>query len=265
MDSFIVATFNVNSIRSRLHVVIPWLEANRPRFFCMQETKVSDDEFPLSPFEDQGYHVVFRGEKRYNGVAVASLEKPGHFSAGFDDGEPPDEDRLICARYDDLTILNIYVPQGRSRDHEQFRYKLRWFERLLMYLERNHSPDEPLLCCGDLNIAPEEIDVHDPKRLLGHVDFNPEVWEAFDRLKAWGLEDVFRRHHPGEPGRYTFFDYRVPDSLGRGLGWRIDHILATPPLSSRSADSFIDLETRAAERPSDHAVLAARFHWCCDG
>ena len=93
------------------------------------------------------------------------------------------------------------------------------------------SPAAPLIWCGDLNVAPEDIDVHDPKRLLGHVCFTPEVWEAFAAVRSWGLEDLFRRRHPGKPGRYTFFDYRVPAAVKRGLGWRIDHILATPPLA----------------------------------
>ena len=110
-----------------------------------------------------------------------------------------------------------------------------------------------------MNVAPSEIDVHDPKRLLGHVCFTPEVWDAYAAVRAWGLEDLFRRHHPEEPGRYTFFDYRVPGAVKRGLGWRIDHILSTPTLAARCLSCEIDLNPRLAEKPSDHTILTADF------
>jgi len=118
---------------------------------------------------------------------------------------------------------------------------------------------DPLIWCGDLNVAPEPIDVHDPKRLLGHVCFTPEVWNAFSEVKSWGLSDIFRKHHSGQPGQYTFFDYRVAGSVARGLGWRIDHILATRPLAERSGSCFIDMKPRLEEKPSDHTILFAEF------
>ncbi|MCK9230603.1 MAG: exodeoxyribonuclease III [Syntrophales bacterium] len=260
MKSFRVATFNVNSIRARLHIVLPWLEKHRPRFLCLQETKVADEAFPSEEFGKAGYHVIFRGAKRYNGVAIACLDKPVSVSFGFDDDGPPDEDRIIQATYDDgVTVLNLYVPQGRDREHPQFDYKLVWFERLVRYLERCASPEEPLVLCGDLNVARDGIDVHDPKRLLGHVDFTPEVWDRFDRLLAWGLDDIFRKHNRGVEKQFTYFDYRVPGALDRQLGWRVDHILATPPLAARSQGSCIDLEPRRMEKPSDHTILVAKF------
>jgi len=260
MKMFRISTYNVNSIRSRLHIVIPWLRENRPDVLCMQETKVEDEKFPTFEFEEIGYHVVRKGGKRYNGVAIASLEKPEQVSFGFDDGGAPDPDRLIRGRYSGVTVLNLYVPQGRDREDPQFRYKLQWFDRLGRYLKKHSSPEEFLVCCGDLNVARETIDVHDPKRLLGHVDFTPEVWDAFDALMSWGLVDVFRRHHPGEAGQYAFFDYRVPRALDRGLGWRVDHILATESLARTSTGASIDLGPRRAEKPSDHTVMTAEFH-----
>jgi exodeoxyribonuclease-3 len=254
-----IATYNVNSIRSRLHIVLPWLAQHRPDVFCMQETKVADGQFPAGEFEAAGYQVTFRGAKQYNGVAVASLEKPEWVRFGLADDGPADEDRLIMAVLDGITIVNTYVPQGRERDTEHFAYKLAWFDRLRNLLVRHFSPDTPLVWCGDLNVAPETIDVHDPQRLLGHVCFTPEVWEAFASVRSWGLEDLFRRHHPAEPDRYTFYDYRVPQAVKRGLGWRIDHILATPALAARSVRCEIDLEPRLAEKPSDHTILLADF------
>ena len=260
MNTFKVATYNVNSIRSRLHIIIPWLEENRPDALCMQETKVNDAKFPASEFVKAGYHVAFKGEKQYNGVAVASLQKPEQVSFGLNDEDgPADTDRLIRVDFPGITLLNTYVPQGRDRDTPQFAYKLKWFERFRAFLERQLSPDRPLIWLGDLNVAPENIDVHDPKRLLGHVCFTPEVWEAFAVVKSWGLTDIFRRHHPDEAKHYSFFDYRVPNSVERGLGWRIDHILATAPLAEKSTRCHIDIKPRRAEKPSDHTIVVAEF------
>jgi exodeoxyribonuclease-3 len=259
MRTFRLATYNVNSIRSRLHIIIPWLKKNQPDVLCMQETKVEDGKFPVSEFEDAGYHIIFKGEKRYNGVAVASLENPKDVSFGLDDGGPSDKDRLIKGVFSGIPVLNTYVPQGHDRESPQFTYKLKWFRRLKAFLEKSYSSDKPLIWCGDLNVAPEAIDVHNPKRLLGHVCFTPEVWKAFDLVKSWGFTDLFRRFHPGEAGHYTFFDYRVPKSVDRGLGWRVDHILTTMPLAAKSVNCSIDMNTRLADRPSDHTLLFAEF------
>lgn len=260
MSIFRIATYNVNSIRSRLHIIIPWLQEHRPDVLCMQETKVDDAHFPVTEFTSAGYYVVFKGEKQYNGVAVASLKKPDDVSFGLADKGQADEARMIRADFSGISVINTYVPQGRDRDAAQFIYKLEWFKRLRNYLERFFSSDRHIIWLGDLNVAPENIDVHDPKRLLGHVCFTPEVWEAYAAVKAWGFEDIFRRHHPGEAGQYTFFDYRVPKSVDRGLGWRVDHILATVPLAQRSANCRIDLRPRLMEKPSDHTILMAEFN-----
>ena len=224
----------------------------------MQETKVEDAKFPAAEFEALDYVVSFRGNKQYNGVAIASKKKPQKISFGLPD-EPADPDRLACAQFDDLIILNAYVPQGQDVDRPQFAYKLAWFNRLKKYLQKNFKPDQKLILCGDFNVAPGQIDVHDPKRILGHVSFNPEVWKAYEDVASWGLTDVFRSHHPDEPGQYTFFDYRVRDSVGRNLGWRVDHILATKTTAATSILCTIDLATRLAEKPSDHAVIYAEW------
>jgi exodeoxyribonuclease-3 len=253
-----IATYNVNSIRSRMHIVLPWLQKNNPDYFCMQETKVADAGFPAAELEALGYYVVFKGDKQYKGVAIASKQKPQKVVFGFD-SEPADPDRIIIAAYNDLTIINTYIPQGQEVESPQFAYKLEWFARLKKYLQKHFQPQNEIIWCGDLNVAPEDIDVHDPKRILGHVCFNPEVWKVYEDVKSWGFIDVFRKHHPGVAGQYTFFDYRIKDSVNRKLGWRVDHILATKSLAGKSKSCTIDLASRLAEKPSDHLILYAQW------
>jgi exodeoxyribonuclease-3 len=254
-----VATYNCNSIRARLNLVLDWLERERPDALCLQETKVRDPEFPLDVFQDLGYHVTFRGQKAHAGVAVLSLEKPEEVSFGLDDGEDPDEPRLVRTQLAGIALINTYVPQGRSADSPHFQYKLRWLRRMRAFFARHYTPRDPLVWAGDFNIAPQPIDVYDPGRLAKHVDFHPDGRQALEEVRAWGLVDVFRVHRPDQPGQYTFWDYRVPNALERGMGWRLDHIWATKPLAERSTRAWIDVDARKAQKPSDHTFLVAEF------
>lgn len=256
--SFVVATWNVNSVRSRLHALLPWLETIAPDVVCLQETKVQDADFPREAIEESGYRAIFRGQKAYNGVAILSKRPIELVRCGFDDGGPADEARLIVGDVEGISIVNTYVPQGRAPDHEMFAYKLAWFVRLRRFFESHFLPEDLLLWTGDLNVAPRPIDVHDPKRLEGHVCFNPEVTKGLEDVASWGWVDVFRKHVP-EPGQYTYYDYRTKDGIAEGKGWRVDHIHATCPLSDRSMNAWIDLEPRRGERPSDHAPMLAEF------
>lgn len=253
-----IATFNANSLRSRLGIVIDWLKKNRPDALCIQETKVQDSEFPSMAFIEAGYHAVFRGEKSYNGVAVLSLEKPRELSFGFNDGKQADETRLLYARIGSVRIVNTYVPQGRDIDHEMYRYKQEWLHRLREYFDRHFTPRMRVLWLGDMNVAPEKIDIHNAEKQHNHVCFHRDIRDAFTNAVKWGFVDVFRKHHP-EPGQYTFFDYRTVNAVKKRMGWRVDHIMATKSLAAKSTGAFIDLEPRMMEKPSDHTFLAAEF------
>ncbi len=258
-----IATFNANSIRARMPIVVDWLAKNKPDVLCLQETKVQDEDFPAADFENAGYHVAFKGEKSYNGVAIASREPLKDVAFGLDDGGPPDESRLIRATISGVHIVNTYVPQGREPDSPMYQYKLEWFSRLAAFFAKHYTPQQRVVWCGDLNVAPTGFDVYDPKRLMGHVCFNPEVQEAFRRVVDWGFIDVFRKHR-SMAGEYTFFDYRVPNAMKRGMGWRVDHILATRVFAARSLDSYIDLEPRKLPKSSDHTPLVAEFSFATD-
>jgi exodeoxyribonuclease-3 len=259
MGNFRIATFNVNSIRSRLPVLERWLKDNRVDCLCLQETKVEDGSFPAPFFEDLGYHVVFSGEKSYNGVAIASSLPPDEYGFGLDDGEEPSgKTRIAWCRFGDLRVVNAYVPQGKSIDHPDYPLKLRFFKRMEAFLRSMGVPKEPLVLVGDLNGAPTDIDVTHPENKRDHVCFHEDVREAFRSLCSTSLVDVFRKHRPGE-GEFSFWDYRVKGALERNIGWRIDHILATVPLADRSVDSYSDREPRSWEKPSDHTVVVAEF------
>jgi len=253
-----IATFNVNSLRKRVQIVLDWLEHHQPDVLCLQETKVQDSEFPLLAFASSGYDVTFRGMKSYNGVAVLSRTKPEAVFYGFDDGGEPDDSRLMRAVIGGISIVNTYVPQGFEIISPKYRYKLDWYARLRRYFDKHLSAKEPAIWCGDMNVAPRPIDVHSPEKHLKHVCYHEDARKAYESTVAWGFADVFCKLHPDRQ-QYTFWDYRAPSSLEANKGWRIDHILATAPLAERCTAVEVDVEPRRANEPSDHTFLWAKF------
>ena len=252
-----IASFNVNSVRVRLDIILGWLAAASPDVLCLQETKVTDDKFPAAAFEEAGYGAVFSGEKTYNGVAILSALPLTDVRMGFDD-EGLWSTRLISAAAGGVTVVNAYAPQGSHPSSPKFSEKLEWFGLLHDWFDRNFRPADPVVWAGDFNIAPEPRDVYDPAGLAGQVGFHPDEHAVLARLRAWGFVDVFRLHEPGE-AQYTFFDYRLRGGVRSGLGWRVDHIWATRPVASRSTRAWIDLAPRLLERPSDHTPIVADF------
>jgi exodeoxyribonuclease-3 len=257
-----IATFNVNSIRIRLPIVLQWLEQHQPDVLCLQETKVQDEQFPALAFASAGYHVAYRGMKSYNGVAVLSRKAPEAVFYGFDDHAPePDDERLMRVVIDGIPIINTYVPNGFKIDSLKYTYKLGWYMRLRMYFEKHLSPDRPAVWCGDMNVAPEPIDVHSPEKHLKHVCFHEDARRAYKETLTWGFTDVFRKLYPDRQ-QFTFWDYLRPSSLDKNKGWRIDHILATAPMVDRCIKVEVDIEPRRAGSPSDHTFLWAEFSGC---
>lgn len=254
-----IASFNVNSLRARLPIVLQWLVGHQPDVLCVQETKVQDVDFPTDAFDNTSYKHVFKGQKSYNGVAIFSKNQISDVKFGFDN-EPKDEARLVKAEINGIVIVNTYIPQGYLPESEKFEYKLSWFNRLLTFFDKNFKPADPILWVGDFNIAPEPIDVYDPEGLLGHVCFHPDVHKALEMVCNWGFVDVFRMYCK-EAGQYTFWDYRLRNSFKRNLGWRLDHIMATKPLAKKAVACYIDKEPRAKEKPSDHTPIVAEFDW----
>jgi len=254
-----IASFNVNSLRARLQIVLQWLAEAKPDVLCVQETKVQDKDFPAEPFMRAGYNCAFKGQKSYNGVGVFSRTKLENVRFGLDT-EPQDPARLVAVKVRGIMIINTYVPQGFEPESDKFRYKLEWFARLRDYLEGQYKPSDPVLWTGDMNVAPEAADVYDPEGLLGSVCFCPEVQAAFGKVGNWGFVDLFRKHCK-ENGRYTFWDYRLPNAFKRNLGWRLDHMMATETVARRCTACYIDTAPRMAPKPSDHTPIVAEFDW----
>ena len=252
-----IATFNVNSVRKRLPIVLEWMTANRPDVMCLQETKVEDKDFPLAPFKDLGYHVAYRGMKAYNGVATMSLEKPSDVAYGLCEGPDSEDFRIIRTVVHGIPIVNTYMPQGFLIDSPKYAYKLNWYKRLRDYFDQFLKPDQPAVWLGDLNVAPSDIDVHAPEKHKKHVCFHELARAAYLETVGWGFVDVFRKLYP-ERVQYTFWDF-LQNSFARDKGWRIDHILATRPLAERCTKVEVDLTPRRAPSPSDHTVVWAEF------
>lgn len=252
-----IVTWNVNSIRARKERVLAWLTAQQPEIVCLQETKVIDDTFPRSDFEALGYHVTVSGQRTYNGVAILSRSAPSDVVRHFGDGEPELEARFLTASVGDLRVVCVYVPNGQVVGSDRFAYKLNWLNRLRRYLDHHCDPTGLLALCGDLNIAPEPRDVHDPVAWQDTVLFHPQARAALYELCAWGLVDAFRLHHK-EDGLYSWWDYRQL-AFPKNRGLRIDHILVTQSLVKCCTGARIDRDARKGQGASDHAPVTAEF------
>jgi len=247
-----IATWNVNSLYARLPRVEEWLAGRAPDILLLQETKLADPAVPELAFRIAGYEIAHHGEGRWNGVAIASRVGLDDVVRGFGDPAEP-EARMIAASCGGIRAVSVYAPNGRSVGSEFWHAKLGWFDRLAGWLERACVPSGPLVLGGDLNVAPEDLDVYDPAAFEGSTHVTAEERTAVARLRAWGLVDAYRLHHP-EGGRFTWWDYRA-GHFHKGFGMRIDHLYVTAPLAARVAGAEIDRDARKGKLPSDHAPL----------
>jgi len=251
-----VASFNVNSLRARLPILLGWIKTVSPDILCLQETKVPDSDFPIRDFEKIGFYSVFRGEKTFNGVAILSKTPFEDIHYGFEDSS--EAARLITVKIQGITIINTYVPQGLNPLSEKFREKLDWLQRLYYHLKENYKPSISVIWTGDFNIAPESKDVYAPELLRGHVGFHPDEHAVLLKFKEWGFIDVFRMHN-SDSGQYSFWDYTIKNAVKKGMGWRIDHIWGTKAIAEKSIKAWIDISPRLLQKPSDHTPVIAEF------
>jgi len=249
-----IAAWNVNSLKVRLPQLLDFLATRQPDVVCLQETKLTDDNFPVAELEAAGYRVVFAGQKTYNGVAIVSRTEPSEVGIGIP-GFEDEQKRVIAATVDGVRLVCVYCPNGQSLDSDKYPYKLAWFDALAAWLKDEVSRYPKLAVLGDYNVAPEDRDVHDPEAWKDSVLVSEPERERFRKLLALGLKDSFRLFEQPEK-LFSWWDYRMM-GFRRNHGLRIDHILLSEPLAAACTSSTIDRDMRKLERPSDHAPVVA--------
>ncbi len=255
---FKAASWNVNSLKVRLPHLLDWLQANQPDLLGLQETKLTDENFPREEIENAGYQVIFSGQKTYNGVAILNKTTSDPTDIVTDlPGLKDPQRRVLAATYGDIRFINLYVPNGSEVGSEKYAYKLDWLEKLITYIKEQCAQHTKVIVVGDFNIAPEDRDVHDPAVWKDAVLCSRPEREAFQHLLGCGLHDSFRLFAQGD-GLFSWWDYRAA-GFRRNLGLRIDHILVSNALKNVCTSSIIDTEPRKLERPSDHAPVLAEF------
>jgi exodeoxyribonuclease-3 len=252
-----IASWNVNSLNVRMPHLEQWLRESAPDIVALQETKLEDERFPDTAIAGLGYRSVFAGQKTYNGVAILSRGQPIEDVQigipGFEDAQQ----RVIAATVGGVRVVNFYVVNGQSVGSEKFGYKLRWLQAAQAMLEGEAAQHPDLVVLGDFNIAPADIDVHNPKRWQASVMCSAQERAALAAITQLGLHDSFRLHC-SEPGHHSWWDYRLM-AFDRGWGLRIDLLLVSEALRARCTAAGIDRAPRTWERPSDHTPVWAEF------
>lgn len=250
-----IATWNVNSVKARLPLLLDWLRDSAPDLVLLQETKCETEAFPTLEIQSQGYQVAAVGQKTYNGVAILSRH-PIRMLRDRLPGAPEDEQaRYVEAETAGLRVASLYIPNGNPVDTDKFAYKLAWLARVKAHAAGLLAEEIPFVLGGDWNVAPDDADVHDPRAWAADALCRPESRAAFRRLLHLGLTDAFRALHP-EGGRYSWWDYRA-GAFARDEGLRIDHLLLSPQAADRLEEAGIDRKPRGWEKASDHTPV-----WC---
>ena len=251
-----IASWNVNSLNVRLPHVLAWCDAAAPDILALQETKLTDDRFPAEALREAGYHSVFSGQKTYNGVAILSRTAGADVVTDIPGLDDPQR-RILAATIGDVRLVNLYVVNGSEVGSEKFDYKLDWLEKVTDWLARELEAHSRLVVVGDFNIAPDDRDVYDPEGWREKILCSTPEREALGRILDLGLKDTFRLFEQDE-GIFSWWDYRM-NMFRRKMGLRIDLVLASDAMARRCTASYIDVEPRRQERPSDHAPAIAEF------
>jgi len=251
-----IATWNVNSLKVRLPHLLDWLASEQPDVVCLQETKLTDDAFPVAEIHAAGYQVAFSAQKTYNGVAILARGTLSDLVLGIPDFVD-EQRRVLAATLDGVRVICVYIPNGQSVDSDKYAYKLSWLDALRDWVKRELTRHPRLALLGDFNIAPEDRDVHDPALWADQVLCTAPVREHFRGLLALGLRDAFRLFEQPEQS-FSWWDYRMA-AFRRNLGLRIDHILLSDELARDCNNCRVDRAPRKLERPSDHAPVIAEI------
>lgn len=252
-----VASWNVNSLNVRLPHVLAWCDSTRPDILALQETKLTDDRFPVDALTGSGYHSVFSGQKTYNGVAILSREPAVDVVTDIDGLDDPQR-RILAATIGDIRIINLYVVNGSEVGSEKFAYKLHWLAQVNRWVADEIQKFDKVIVLGDFNIAPEDRDVYDPGAWHEKILCSTPERQALQNMLDLGLFDTFRLFEQ-EENTWSWWDYRMA-AFRRNMGLRIDLVLASKLLAENCSAAYIDKEPRRQERPSDHAPAIAEFY-----
>lgn len=266
-----IATWNVNSIRTRLERVLAWCKQTNADILCLQETKALESQFPFERFEQAGYHAVVFGQKAYNGVAILSKKPLRDVQIGFGDKDTKKEARVVAGTIDvptpktktvakvtQIRITCVYVPNGQTVGSEKWIHKLSWLRQFEQHLKQEISNHSNVVVCGDFNVAPTDLDVAEPETWRETVLCHKDVRARFEVLCSLGLIDIFRQVYRNEEKIYSWWDYRHL-AFPKNRGLRIDLHLVTKELSKICSHVFVDREARKGTKPSDHAPVVADF------
>lgn len=250
-----VTTFNVNSLNARMEQLERFVREERPDVLCLQETKLTDDRFPVDAMAALGFpHVVYTGQKSYNGVALLSKTPITDPQTDFLDGEPHPDRRIVAGTVEGIRIYGLYCPNGTQLGSDRFYGKLAWFRRLRKELDDHLDPSGDVLLTGDFNITPADNDTWDPFGTEGQLHCTEEEREVLEHLMAFGLTDAWRVLNPFFVG-FTWWNYQRM-GFQRNQGLRIDHMLLSESLMARTDAVTIHQDVRGWERPSDHAPVS---------
>ena len=249
-----LASWNVNSLTVRLEQVIAWLQTSNVDILALQETKLVDEKFPVQAFTELGFHVVYSGQKTYNGVAIISRYPIEHVVTDVPELSDPQR-RILAVVTAGIRFINLYVPNGAAVATDKYHYKLAWLKQVTDFIKQQLILYPDMAVVGDFNIAPDDRDVHDPAAWEGCILVSKAEREAFFNVLALGMKDSFRNVEQNEQ-HFSWWDYRAA-GFRRNRGMRIDHILLSDALNKRCLESHIDVEPRRSLRPSDHAPVWA--------
>ncbi|MCH2170205.1 exodeoxyribonuclease III [Myxococcota bacterium] len=256
-----IATWNINGLRARLEFVLAWLADRKPDVVGLQELKLTDDKFPHDALAEAGYQAVAHGQKSWNGVAVlVPLESEIEATQVGLPGQDDFGARLLTARLPDLTFTTVYCPNGKNLEHDDYPRKLAWFDSLIEHLKAQHTPDEPLVLCGDFNICPTPLDSWNEEAMKGDIFHTDAERTRIRSLLDWGLTDLHRHLHP-DAADFSWWDYRG-GAFHKKQGLRIDFLLATQPLVARTRTAGVDRDWRKkvdGMTASDHAPVVAEL------
>jgi exodeoxyribonuclease-3 len=250
-----IATWNINGLRARLDFILHWLRSREPDIVGLQELKITEDLFPYSVFEEEGYYAVNNTQKAWNGVSILSRAEPQTIRVGLP-GQEDQGARLIAASVDGISFITAYCPNGKSVEHPDFKRKLEWFDSLAHELDQNYAPTDSVVLCGDFNICPSHLDSWNEPELKGRIFHTDEERLRLQRLIDWGLYDLYRELVP-QGQDFSWWDYRA-GAFYKNQGLRIDLVLASKPIRERVTKVEIDREYRKKKdglTASDHAPV----------